>query len=274
VSSLRRFRLGIIGGCLSHQPGMALNSLYHRQLAVLLRPAGIDFRVSIARGFELAYRERLEMLLNKQPVDGVLLHLRIVVVGEIALLGSRLANGRRRYFLNPFLTGRNLDDLEKQIAASQAGIFEVDELAFADAGPLVREFAVAPPAKRLGRLRLRELNLAAGSMLGLDRRAIAKQLELYEETRSACAEKGLPLLVLGPTPSTRFNQMTRFWREYNLALGEYFSNSPAHPILLDSLQTDTGETMLLGDGLHLTAAGHGQVARRLYPQVLELAGEK
>jgi len=270
TSSLRPFRLGIIGGCLSHQPGMSLDSLYHRQLAVMLRPQGIDFRVSIARGFELTYAQRLELLLQRQPIEAVLLHLRIVVVNEIALLGNRIADGRRHYFLNPVLSGRSSAELERQIVESQAGTFRLEESSPTNANPPLNDFAVPPPAKRVGRLRLRELNLAAGFLLGLDRRAIAKQLRLFEELQSSCTERNLPLIILGPTPTTRFRQMTRFWQKYNGALRDYFGPSSLHPVLLESMQTDSGEPMLLGDGLHLTHSGHRQVARQLYPPLLEL----
>jgi len=270
TGSLRPFRLGIIGGCLSHQPGMALNSLYHRQLAAMLRPEGSNFRVSISRGFELSYRQRLELLLHKQPVDAVLLHLRIVVVNEIALFNSRLEDGRRHYFLNPALSGRNSAELERQIAESQAGIFRFDEPSPTATPSPLNGFAVPPPAKKVGRLQLRELNLAAGFALGLDRRAIARQLRLFEELRSACAGRNLPMIVLGPTPTTRFRQMTRFWQKYNRALEDYFASSSFRPVLLESTRTDDGQPMLLGDGLHLTHAGHQQVARQLYQPVLEL----
>jgi hypothetical protein len=265
--------LGIIGGCLSHQPGMPPNSLYHRQLAVMLRPEGIDFGVSIARGFELSYRERLDSLMRKQPVEAVLLHLRIVVVEEIALFDNRLANGRRHYFLNPALSGRTSAELEREVAESQAGLFQLEEPSPTMKAPPRKDFSVPPPAKRVGRLGLRELNLAAGFVLGLDRRAITKQLSLFEELRSSCAERNLPLIVLGPTPTTRFRQMTRFWQKYNRALKDYFRPSGLRPILLKSTLTDDGEPMLLGDGLHLTHAGHRQVARQLYQPILEVLGK-
>ena len=272
TSGPRPFRLGIIGGCLSHQPGMPPNSLYHRQLAVMLRPQGIDFGVSIVRGFELPYRERLDLLMRKEPVDAVLLHLRIVVVREIALFDNRLANGRRHYFFNPALSGRTSAELDREVAESQAGLFRLEEPSPTSKGPDRKDFSVPTPAKRVGRLELRELNMAAGFLFGLDRRAIAKQLGLFEELRSSCAERNLPLIVLGPTPTTRFRQTTRFWQKYNRALEHYFRASSLRPILLESTQTDDGEPMLLGDGLHLTHAGHRQVARQLYQPVLEVLG--
>lgn len=75
--SLREFRLGIIGGCMSHQRRIPLNALYQRKLAVLLEAdPGVRLRTYIVRDFESDLRARLDRLLAGPPVDGVLAHIR------------------------------------------------------------------------------------------------------------------------------------------------------------------------------------------------------
>ena len=82
---LPEFHLGIIGGCMSHQRGTPLNTLYHRQLAAMLeRDPGVRMRVHVARDFGLDYATRLNRLLEARPIDGLLVHVREATITAAA----------------------------------------------------------------------------------------------------------------------------------------------------------------------------------------------
>ena len=70
------FCLGIIDNCSTHQKGIPLSKLYHRQLKKMVyENIGINLRFVLSREWSLEYSERLSELLHKAKIDGVLLRL-------------------------------------------------------------------------------------------------------------------------------------------------------------------------------------------------------
>jgi len=260
------FRLGIIGGCLSHQSDIPYSVLYHRQLDRRLRSAaGIRLKVAIARHFDRDYHERLASLLEGSTVDGVLLHLRVVFTAKSALLVNRLEAGRRYYTVHPFLFKRAERGWNERLAAKPGGgaLFssrEPERAGDADQDP----FDVPTPSKKLFGFRLRSLNLAAGALAGLDDWAIADEFAMFDRFCEACTRRGMPFFVLGPTPVTTYPGETRLWRKMNQELQSRLSGTGVPFCLLEALTDEGGNPMLKGDGLHLNEWGHAHVARRLY----------
>jgi hypothetical protein len=267
MSDTRPFRLGIIGGCMSHQPNIPLNKLYHRQLGKKLAAEhGIHLSVAIARNFNLPYHERMARLLESEHVDGVMLHLRVVFFEKAALFISQKNGKQRAYRLHPFLFRQAQTgwlDWQKNTRPKSGGLTISDD--FTDTRNADDHFAEPPPARRLGGFRLREVNLAMGLLFGLTGWAIRDELAMFAQFRAACEERGVPFFVLGPTPITNFRTATAAWQRMNATL----KKRTDFPLcLLTSKSNENNETLLFNDGLHLNETGHTYVAGRIYETML------
>ena len=243
-------RLGIIGGCLSHQPGIALGQLYHRRLATMLyADTGALLRVAIARAWEGSYEERLATLTRRAALDGVLLHLRVTFQRKAGLLAIREVDGKRQYVLHPRLFRR------APAAAPRIAQRDIDQDAELHGTPLW--------GPRIGGFRLFDLNWVAGSLLGLDRWAIADELQMLERCRQLCVAQGIPLIILGPTPVGNSPWRNRLCGLMNRALRQRMPELGLPLTCIESLTDDAGHPLLKPDSIHLTAYGHAYVADRL-----------
>ena len=275
MPELREFRLGIIGGCLSHQSDIPHSLLFHRQLDRILQERnGIRLKVAITRHFDLNYRERLEALLDESDVDGVMLHMRVVFVAKSVLLVNRLVKGKRYYRLHPFLFKKNETGWNRSMSEIPEGkaLFasrEPPKVSELDADPFDRP----TPSKKIFGYRLRSLNLAMGALAGLDDWAISDEFAMFDEFRILCLQRGVPCYVLGPTPVTAYAAETRLWRKMNGRIRIKFSGIDVSFRLLEQLGDDDGNKILRGDGFHLNEYGHTHVAQCLYetmtPWILE-----
>ena len=249
----RELRLGIVGGCLSHQVGIALGQLYHRRLAAMLfADTGARMRVAIARDWEQSYEERLAALARHAVLDGVLLHIRSAFQEKAGLMTLRWVDGKRRHRLHPRLLRR------KPAAAPHA-----PRIAQRGVGQNVELHETPPGGPRIGGFRLFDLNLVAGSLLGLDRWAIADQLQMLERCRRLCVARDLPLIILGPTPVGLSPWRSRLCGRMNRALQQRVPELGLQLACIEGLTDDAGRPLLKADGFHMTAQGHAYVADRL-----------
>ena len=266
MSDLKEFRLGIIGGCLSHQSDIPHSQLFHRQLDRILQERdGIRLKVAITRHFNLDYRDRLEALLEESEVDGVLLHLRVVFVAKSVLLVNRLVEGRRQYRLHPFFFRRNETGWNKEMSAAPVGkvLFasrEPPKAADRDEDPFDRP----TPSKKMFGFRLRSLNLEVGALAGLDDWAISDEFAMFDEFKKHCLQRKVPFFILGPTPVTVYSAETNLWWKMNKRIRNGFSANNDPFCLIEQIEDETGNPMLHGDGFHLNEFGHAHVSRRLY----------
>ena len=264
------FRLGIIGGCLSHQPGMGVSALYHRRLDEMLRAShGTRLDVTIDRHFGLSFRERLLTLLEKNSqLDAVLLHLRITFVFKAALFASQVTDGRRQYYLHPFLFRPNQYGWQTVRAPARSGLSAAEPVRAAapDEDPL----ETPVPYKQVLGIRLRDVNLLAGMLTGLDRWAIRDELHMLAAFQEECRQRGIRPIVLGPTPSTQFRTETLLWRNMNRILARRLPAMGLPSLLIEELTTPDGAPMLKGDHIHVSEAGHRYVAQGLYPIIVDL----
>ena len=267
MPELREFRLGIIGGCLSHQAGIPHSTLFHRLLDRKLQEDNrIRLKVAIARHFDRDYKQRLDTLLDDADIHGVLLHLRVVFTAKSALLVNRLAEGRRYYYLHPFLFRRNEIGWTRHMTATPVGqaLFSSPEPSksfMVDEDPFDRP----TPSKKIFGFRLRSLNLAAGAWAGLDDWAILDEFAMFEEFRANCLQRGIPFFILGPTPTKTYPAETSLWRKMNKKISSELSQAGVPFCLLEQFQDDDGNPILHGDGFHFTEFGHTHVAQKLYP---------
>ena len=256
---MSEFHVAIVGGCMSHQAGIPFNSLYHRQLAREVQAReGIDLRTHIARAHDLDYIGRVDSLLARRPIDGVLIHIRVMIMKRTRLLiGGR--GGRLGYALHPALfsrthRGRAVEQLRAvELADPRAGV--------ARAVPRSRRYTRRAGA-RIDGVRIRDLNSAFGALLGLDRWAVDDEILRLTDFVAHCRSRGLPIFVLGPTPLSTTRWQARTIRLLNERLGPY-CNAQGLPLALIETSPDLVGTVLEPDGVHLTVAGHGLVKRRL-----------
>jgi hypothetical protein len=258
----RPFRLGIIGGCMSHQPGIPMNALFHRRLARLLEDdPGVRLRPRIVRSFESGYCERLAELLGEGPLDGLLVHVRITATARSVLFVRARREGRVRRRLNPALVRRRH---RPEVAWEQPwGGDEARARTAAGGGAAGAPDWDRPHGRRLGRIRFASVNYMLGALVGLDRWAIEDELLRLGELDRACREARLPLFVLGPTPAPDGRWQRRMVGTLNAALRRRTSE-----LGLPCALIDPGDAQLpgvtLGDGVHMSVEGHRVVAETLY----------
>jgi len=91
----------------------------------------------------------------------------------------------------------------------------------------------------------------------------------------ACRDRGVPLIVLGPTPAAYSYWSQRVIRRTNAAIRRRLTGTGVPFALIDGLRDAEGRPITRVDGLHLTPAGHRYVAERLYEAGMrELAGHQ
>lgn len=267
AESLPEFHLGIIGGCMSHQRGTPLNALYHRQLAAMLEAnPGVRLRPNIVRDFDADLRTRLEMLLAGPPVDGVLLHLRAVrMLGPVRLTRSVWKDSRLHLGLNPNLFRRGHASRAARSWRPNSVSSERGKPRGPDAYGDLPDLQDQPlPGLRIAGFRVRSLNLAMGTLVGLDQWAIDEELRQFDEFERACREHGLPLFVLGPTPTTCSYWTNRIVRKGNAAIRRRLSDTNVPFALVEQVCDSVGHPLTRADGVHLTIEGQRFVAELLH----------
>jgi hypothetical protein len=267
---LTEFRLGIIGGCSSHQRDTPLNALYHRQLAQLLAAnPGVRLRTRIVRAFSRPYTERLDQLLAGPPIDSVMLHIRVSTVMQSRLLMTRYEHGRPRLAFNPALFRRGHSP--RSGATPTGALHEPD--AYGDEPFYDQD--LPRPGRRIAGFRLRNLTHLLGALAGLDRWAIEEDMLGLDAIVRACEDRGVPLIVLGPTPASYSYWSQRVVRRTNAAIRRRLTGTGIPFALIDCVRDADGHPLTLADGVHMTPAGHRYTAERLYEAgVRELAGHQ
>lgn len=271
---MRDFNLGIIGGCLTHQPGIPKSELYHQRSAKRLEQSkGIRLRVRIARDFRQEHVFRLNSLLKEHRLDAVMVHARSEFCRKAALIVTVHTGGEFRYFLHPYLfrpwrsgwaavensgfTGCRLV-LRRPSPVGQAAT------SGSSGGQDQEDHAdVVPSALRVGGLAVRDLFYVGGVLAGLDAWGIRDELRMLEELYVRCQELGLPLLVLGPS-----RRPDNYWLDrLCVKLDARLHASTKRMILpyadLMAVNDAQGKRMYRPDGFHFNEIGHAYVAEQL-----------
>jgi hypothetical protein len=255
------FRLGIVGGCMSHQNDIPFNQLYHRQIAkCLLADTELRLRVSIAHDFELEYRDRLLRLLERASLDGVLLHIRVAFTRKVSLLPVDFPNGKRQRFLHPFLFrqsefGWNQYLLSLGTTPGRRGTRRVTD-------PDLPGFDASTIRKLKGRLI--DLNFFLGTICGLDDWAIEDELLMLARFHQLCQEQDLPIYVLGPTPCLRSKWQAQVCQKMNSRLKSHLSELGIPFTSFEKTSPGDLQVLIQADQLHLTIAGQQYVAELIY----------
>jgi hypothetical protein len=272
MSAKPEFHLGIIGGCLSHQVGIPMSMLYHRQMAAhLLETTGIQLRVHITRDFSRAYHERLAGLLCGSPIDAVLLHVRMAHSRKARVVVALSSDDRIDYFVNPALWSRR----GLRVGALDTTGFKngIKILSRKISGSTAEAFERPAEGGRVFGLYLKQINQALGELLRLDQWAIDDEMHLLETFRDTCRERKLPFLILGPTPAPDAYWTQRQCHKMNQQLADTLPTMGVPYAIFDHTIGQDGRHLVNRDGIHLNVAGHTYVANLLYKHVELLAME-
>jgi hypothetical protein len=279
---MRDFNLGIIGGCLTHQPGIPKSELYHQRLAKRLEQSeGIRLRVRIARDFTQEHVPRFEGLLREHRLDAVMVHVRSEFCRKAACIVIVRTEGEIRYYLHPFL----FRPWSSGWAAVEKSAFAGCRLILRRPSPVARktdsethgenaqqdQADIVPGAVRVGGIAIRDTFYVGGVLTGLDNWAIRDELRMLEDLRSRCRDLGLPLLVLGPSRRPDAYWLDRLCVKLNARLRIATSNWAIPYSDLMAISDVHGERMYRPDGLHLTASGHAYVADQLEQAITQIA---
>jgi len=267
-------RMGIIGGCSSHQHDIPINGLYHRRLAALVAEAGGQrLRVRIVRAFDESYEARLERLLASGDIDLVMVHMRVTIVMRAALLVREQTPGGTRLRLNPAFLHRGHRGRPTWISGDAGFADAIAEglVASGAAGPDTDAYGGTRPAqdshpagRRIAGFPLRELNHGLGRLLGLHRWAIEDELLRLDAFLGTCARRGIPVIVLGPTPATFGRWPAQLMHDFSAAIGKRLQGTGIPYAPVDERSCAGGAPLTRADGIHLTLAGHEAVARTLF----------
>ena len=278
---MRDFALGVLGGCMTHQPNIPKSELYHRRLARRLADGGrARLLIRIARDFEQEYRLRLDNLREEHALDGVLVHVRSVFTRKAPMVTTLVSASGVRYYLHPFLfrpwqsgwakvenadfAGCRLILHRKRPVAAPAADQPAPPRAVPGDMPADGDMAdIVPGATRVAGIALRDLFYLAGAFTGTQAWAIRDELRMVNEVRARCQELRLPMFVLGPSRRPDNYWLDRLCRKLDTRLSRRLRGWSVPYCSLPEAQDAQGAKLYRPDGFHLTAAGHGYVAERL-----------
>ncbi len=223
-------RMGIVGGCLSHQAGIPFTRLYHQVLSRKLKDAyGVTLRPVIDRSFDAPLDERLAALADRQA-DLVLVHVRSVVT----------------------------------VAATR--VYRRKPRALSDRGPEPRADRLPAVGSRAGLHPdwVHEGNMALGVLLGRHRRVSSGQVREAVMASEVAARRGVVPLVMGPTGVVRGPVDRLVCARLNQSLARA---SRTEGFEFVDVLGEWDRAFCLPDGYHLTAEGHRHVADRLFAAV-------
>jgi hypothetical protein len=276
---VRDLTLGIIGGCLTHQPGVPKSGLYHQRLKrKLADERGVNLKVRVAREFEQEHVNRLESLTREHQLDAVMVHVRSAFVGKASLVTISARPSEFHYYLHPFL-----------FRSSRSGWVEVQNSGFAGCvmigrrkNPVLRQRQdamvasgparkseptdwadIVPGSTRIAGVSIRDLFYLGGALCGLDGWAMRDELRMLEDMRVRCAQLGLPLFVLGPSRRPDNFWLDRLCRMLGARLREVCA---AHSLPYSDLMRvcdENGRRMYRPDGFHFTVDGHAYCVKQL-----------
>jgi hypothetical protein len=281
---MRDFNLGIIGGCLTHQRGIAKSELYHYRLAKHLGESGqARLRVRIARGFDdIEHRVRLDGLLKEHALDAVLVHVRNYYLGKSALIVKSVTKDEFCYLFHPFFfkpwkTGwakvakSNFSGQRALLRRRNSMTNAVDPASSdkGDSAEAVAEAAGAPDpgARRFCGVSLRDCFFAGGVAAGLDSWAVRDEVQMLRDIHKRCQELGLPLLVLGPGRRPDNHWLDRMCQKLDGRLLHLLRAWSVPYCSLPEVRNVQERDLYMADGWHLTPAGHDYVSSRLVDTV-------
>jgi hypothetical protein len=254
--------LGIIDNCLTHQTGIPLSKLYHRQLKKMVyENIGIHLRFAISREWSLEYAERLSKLLNKTKIDGVLLQLSKMHFQKAGIVVHYFEDEMLYSYIHPFLFRRRKFGWKKVVKTKFNNTIELGKRKISKA--IINPLELPPQGSRIAGFRLRDLNYIIGSLVKLDTWAVKDELKMVTQFTQACQKNNIPVFITGPTPYPTSFWRNRICRKINTALDAKLSCMGVPFSSYDDLTDQQGNLLTTGDGIHSNLHGHNFLARFL-----------
>ncbi len=227
---MRVRRLGIVGGCLSHQPGIPFSRLYHQVLSRRLEDAyGVKLQPVIDRSFDAPLDQRLAALADRQA-ELVLVHVRSAVTVYSTALYQRKPRAP-------------MDDRTEPPGGPRP--------AFGSREGMHPDW-------------IHEGNVALGVLLGRHLRVSAGQVSEAIAATEAAARRAVFPVVMGPTGVVRGPTDRLICATLNRSL---VRASRTHGFEFVDVLQGWDRAFCLPDGMHLTAEGHRHVADRLFATI-------
>lgn len=266
------FHFGIIGGCLARQTGMPDCQLYTHLLAERLRETtGVSLQTRVARYAEGEYERRFQEIAAGNRLDGVLLHVRTLVIRKAGVVVKHRSAGSMTYALHPALARRGewqWDDLE---SAGFDGLPHFHRPLPVQAGTKPegtgpdeeqKDSLERPPAAwQAPWLSFGRVSRFAGSLVGLERWTLDDEAAAVARVYQACQEQGIRLLVMGPLPAPRLAWVEAF----NERVRQRLRQETARLGVAYCQYTPPDAAARMADGTHLDETGHRMVADLLAP---------
>lgn len=238
---MKELRLTIVGGCLnSGYSVVPFDSLYHRIMAREIKTTcEVQVRTRLGRQFSLNPDQIVQdtiALLDQRPCEGLVVQIRpeLLHTAYTALWANVSRKSRISGLkINPVLLGKSPPRSDR---------YEVRAIH-----------------------RFHPMNRFLSRVLGLDRRATAKLVQMVKDLAEACRLRGVDLFLIGPI----------FGHLYPPGF-QKFLHTKVMPALtkhahgyIDPQRVDWSSPTqyFLPDGLHLTTAGHAAMARLVTDQI-------
>ena len=256
------FCLGIIDNCSTHQKGIPLSKLYHRQLKKLVyENIGINLRFILSREWGLEYHERLSELLHKAKINGVLLRLSKMQFRKAGIVVHDFKGEMLLSYIHPLLFRRRKfgwGKVEKTKFNNTIGLGK-RKIPKAKTNPV----ELPPQGFRIAGFRLRDLNYIIASLVKLDTWAVEDELKMITRFTQACQENNIPVFITGPTPYPNSFWRNRVGRKINAALEARLLQMGVSFGYFKDFTDQQGTLLTTGDGIHLNLQGHNFLARFL-----------
>jgi hypothetical protein len=274
------FHLGIIGGCLAHQSGLGMCELYPRQLAKEVQAVtGARVQVHVARYADGEYVERLGELAALSRLDGVILHMRALVIRKTALIVKHRSGQTMTYALHPFAFGPRRAGWTEFESSDFAHCLRIRRKIAAEGlsavrtgpRPLLPEDLHDEPLvpRRMFGLTVGQWNRLAGRVFGLEDWAIRDELAEVDRLRLVCDRAGVRLAILAPLPAPEAQWIQQFGQRLAQRLREQLAPYRVPVCSLDPTTVEEARRMFTRDGIHMNPSGHLAVARVLSDTVVD-----
>ena len=242
-----RLNIGFIGGCISNQPGMAREALYHSVLSKSLSENGafVNFQISLATYFSFGeLHSKMQRFIDKKQPDVIFLFIRPFPLMPLQKLLIKYDKSDKQtgWAFHPALIFRRLEwrhDLTE---------FQTDN---------GYQFV------RRNKFEFRDVNLLAGISLGLHRWAIRYLRNQIEMTQALCDKENIKLTIISPPKNPESivgdwvcQSVTRF-------LEAYCNENQIRIININTIPKEKFEK----DNLHFNADGHSAVAKMIYDEL-------
>jgi len=280
---MQELSLAFVGGCLTHQPGIPFPRLFHRVLSRRLQAHyGRQLKIVVAPRYLDDPHRRLESMLEKGPVDAVVLHRSTMTFfRKTGLIVGVTEEGSFRYVLHPFFCqqgARTWAELEVTRFAECMTLWRRKTVVATPVeGPLPAQGTAQPDViKERRRLRISDLTWIAGKWAGLVDWAIRDEIRIVEMVRQVAVANNLPLLVLGPGRRIEKTPINQFAARLDTELARSLSRGQGVSyisLMDDQCGNGTDESFdrhHYVDSGHFNEAGHALVATRMEPHLARL----